>query len=164
MKPAQVNKLYAKLTPHEQAVLAFEAAVRLDGNEVDAILEQVERKTYITVYADYQRWAYGLMALVGQYGIEYWKNRALMLVACEIADDDNQQTEQTANQFFTRTIALELALIEVCKKTKVNVQAIRKMASCPPDDPEKYKFPEVDEELVKQYSDLLTMTLRFSTQ
>ncbi len=43
MKPAQVNKLYAKLTPHEQAALAVEAASRHDESAIDAILAHVER-------------------------------------------------------------------------------------------------------------------------
>ena len=40
MKPAQVNKLYSKLTPHEQAALVFEAAVNRDDDETKAITEQ----------------------------------------------------------------------------------------------------------------------------
>ncbi len=156
MKPAQVNKLYAKLTPQEQAVLAFEAAVRLDENEVDVILAQVERKTYVMLHADCQRRIYGLQAFAGQYGVEYWKNRALMLVACEMADKGNQQAEQTANQFFAKTIALELALIEVCKKIKVDVVTIKQMASCPIDEAKGYKLPEVDTEIVNQYVELFS--------
>ena len=46
MKPAQVNKLYSKLIPHEQAALVMEAAARLDESEADAIMEQVERKHF----------------------------------------------------------------------------------------------------------------------
>lgn len=154
MKPNQVNKLYSKLTPHEQAALAFEAAVRLNGNEVDAILEQVERKTYITLHADYHRRAYGLQFLVGQYGIEYWKNRALMILACDKFDKGEHQGEQIANQFFNKTVALELALIEVCKQIKVDVGTIKKMASCLPDEFKGYDLPEVDTELIKQYADM----------
>ncbi|MDP3332598.1 MAG: hypothetical protein Q8Q40_16445 [Methylococcaceae bacterium] len=156
MKPSQVNKLYSKLTPHEQAALAFEAAVRLNGNEVDAILEQVERKTYITLHADYHRRAYGLQFLAGQYGIEYWKNRALMLLACDKFDKGEQQGEQIANQFFNKTVALELALIEVCKQLGVDVEAIKKMAGCLPDEFKGYDLPEVDSELIKQYVDMFS--------
>ena len=155
MKPSQVNKLYAKLTPHEQAALAFEAAVRLDESEVNAILSHVERKTYVMPHADYQRRAYGLQALVGQYGIEYWKNRALMLAACEMADKGNHQAEQTANQFFAKTIALELALIKVCESIKVDVAAIKQMVSCPLDEAKGYELPKVGTEIVNQYVEML---------
>ncbi|MCK4842608.1 MAG: hypothetical protein KAT04_12125 [Methylococcales bacterium] len=48
-----INKLYAKLTPNEQATLFFEAAVRQDENEVDLILNSVERRTYSTPHIDY---------------------------------------------------------------------------------------------------------------
>ena len=70
MKPAQVNKLYAKLTPHEQAALVIEAASRLDESEVDAILEHVERKHYISAHTDYTQRIQALTVLIGQYGIE----------------------------------------------------------------------------------------------
>ncbi len=42
MKLAQVNKLYAKLTPLEQATPVIEAAAKHDESEADAIMEQVE--------------------------------------------------------------------------------------------------------------------------
>lgn len=156
MKPTQVNKLYSKLTPHEQAALVFEAVARQDEGEANSIMEQVERKHYLASHVDYSRRIQTLTALVGQYGIEYWKNRALMLVACEMAEDGSDKTDQTANQFFVKTIALELALIEVCKLIRVDVRAIKKMASCPPDEAKGFELPEVDSDLVKQYEEMLS--------
>jgi hypothetical protein len=154
MKPSQVNKLYAKLTPHEQAALAFEAAVRLDESELDAILGQVERKTYLTLHADYQRRAYGLMSLVGQYGIEYWKIRTLMLLACECVDQGNQQVDNTALRFLAKCVALESAIVEVCKLAKVDIKAIKIMAGCPGDDVKPEALQQADAELVRQYTDM----------
>lgn len=95
MKPVQVNKLYGKLTPREQAALVFEASVRLDESEVDAILENVERKTYRSLHWDYIRRSYGLQSLVSQYGIDYWKNRALMLMAYNLAEERATQKPKT---------------------------------------------------------------------
>jgi predicted secreted protein len=154
MKPSQVNKLYAKLTPHEQAALVLEAAARLDENEADAIMEQVERKHYIATHADYTRRIHALTALVGQYGIEYWKIRTLMLLACENADQGNQQVDKTALRFLAKCVALESAIVEVCKLAKVDIKAIKKMAGCPDDDVQSEALQKADVELVKQYTDM----------
>lgn len=154
MNANQVNKLYTKLTPQEQAGLVFEAAVNRDESQVDAILNRVERKTYIAVHADYARRIHELMTLVGQYGIEYWKNRTLMLLACEQAEKGVLGAEENANKFFTKTVALEIAMINVCKSYKVDVAAIKNMASCPVHEAEDFDFPEVDAQLVQQYTEL----------
>ena len=50
MKAEQVNKLYSKLTPHELAVLAFEALSRLDTNEIEIIAGSIPRETYRCVH------------------------------------------------------------------------------------------------------------------
>jgi hypothetical protein len=149
MTPKQVNKLYAKLTPHEQAALVIEAAARLDESEADAIMWQVERKHYVATHADYTRRIHALTALIGQYGIEYWKNRALMLIAVDYAEQGSQNAEAQALQFLAKAVALESAIVEVCKGLKVDVAAIKKMAGCPDETPEL--STPVDAELVKQY-------------
>jgi hypothetical protein len=149
MKPAQVNKLYSKLTPHEQAALVIEAAARLDESEADAIMEQVERKHYLATHADYTRRIHALTALIGQYGIEYWKTRTLMLIACEYAEQ-GQQAEAPALRFLAKCMALESAIVEVCKRLKVDVLAIKKMAGCPDNETPEFLTP-IDEELVRQY-------------
>lgn len=151
MKPSQVNKLYSKLTPHEQAALVIEAAARLDESEADAIMEQVERKHYIATHADYTRRIHALTALVGQYGIEYWKTRALMLAACEYADQGNQQADEAALQFLAKAVALESAIVEVCKRLKVDVKAIKKMAGCPDEDVKPRELEKANKRLVEQY-------------
>ena len=152
MKPAQVNKLYAKLTPHEQAALVIEAAARLDESEADAIMAQVERKHYLNCHADYTRRIHALTALIGQYGIEYWKNRTLMLIACDYAEQGNQQAEAPALQFLAKCVALEAAIVEVCKLAKVDIKAIKSMAGCPDDDVKREELEKADAELVKQYT------------
>ena len=154
MKPEQVNKLYAKLKPEEQAALVFEAAARLDSNEVDAILEYVERKTYLTVHSNYHRRALGLQWLSGQYGIDYWKNRALMLIACNKADDGDDHSANLALRFLAKVVALEIALAETCKLLKVDRAAIKKMVGCPDGDALPNELPQVDAELVRQYTEI----------
>jgi hypothetical protein len=151
MKPAQVNKLYSKLTPHEQAALVIEAVARLDGSEADAIMEQVERKHYRSIHADYTRRIHALTALIGQYGIEYWKNRALMLLAVTYAEDGHEAAETSAMLFLAKVVALEAALIEVCNQLRVDVMAIKKMVGCLDEDAKPEKLQNADTELVKQY-------------
>ena len=73
MKPQQINKLYSNLTPHEQANLAFSAAMRQDETEVDLILSAVKRRTYITPHVDYHTRTHGLVQLSGIFGVAYWK-------------------------------------------------------------------------------------------
>ena len=46
MKQQQINKLYSKRTPNEQANLAFEAAMRKDEKDVDLILNSTELPEY----------------------------------------------------------------------------------------------------------------------
>jgi chromosome condensin MukBEF ATPase and DNA-binding subunit MukB len=154
MKPSQVNKLYSKLTPHEQAALVIEAAARLDENEADAIMAQVERKHYISTHADYTRRIHALTSLIGQYGIKYWQIRTLMLLACEYADQDNQQAEATALQFLAKAVALEAAMVEVCKRLKVDIKAIKKMAGCPDEDVKPEELEKANKKLVEQYTDM----------
>ncbi|MCQ8130152.1 hypothetical protein [Methylomonas rivi] len=156
MRPSQVNKLYAKLTPHEQAALVIEAASRFDESEADAIMEQVERKHYIATHADYTRRIHALTALVGQYGIEYWKNRTLMLLACEHADLGNHDAEAPALRFLAKVLALESAIVEVCNRLKVDVLAIKKMAGCPYNDVKPEELKKADVELVQQYTDMFS--------
>lgn len=156
MKSNQVNKLYAKLTPHEQAGLVMEAAARLDENTADAILAQVERRHYIATHADYTRRIHALTALTGQYGIEYWKIRALMLLSVSKAEDGHTEVEPSALQFLAKAVALESAIIEICKQLKVDVAAIKSMASCPDADAEPKDLPDVDKVQYGQYMELFS--------
>ncbi|MGZ8184696.1 MAG: hypothetical protein ACXWT1_22370, partial [Methylobacter sp.] len=139
-----------------QAALVFEAAVRLDESDVDAILENVERKSYISLHWDFIRSSHGLQALVSQYGIDYWKNRALMLMACNQAEEDNTEAESNVMRFFAKIVAMESALFEICNLLKIDIAAIKKMAGCPDDDAKASELPKADEELVKQYTELFT--------
>lgn len=154
MKPDKVNKLYSKLTPQEQAALVIEAASRQDESTVDAVLEHVERKHYLTAHADYTQQINALQWLICIYGTEYWKNRALMLMACTQVDEGNQEAEEAVNRFFAKTIALEHALIDACRRFKVDIAAIKAMASCVPNEAEGHPLPKADARLVEQYREI----------
>ena len=98
MKQQQVNKLYSKLTPHEQAALMFEAALRKDENEVDLILDSVERRTYSTPHIEYQQRIMGIGNLSGCYGIIYWKTLCQLSSLMALSLDDDSY-DVTARQF-----------------------------------------------------------------
>jgi hypothetical protein len=156
MKPEQVNKLYSKLQPIEQATLVLEAAAKLDWDTVDAIIEKVERLTYRTYHDDYSRRILGLQLLAANYGIEYWKIRALMLLSNNYARAGYIVAEVPAIKFLAKAVALESAIVEICTQFKVDVSAIRDIAGCFGNEALPKQLPPVDESLVRQYTHLLT--------
>ena len=59
------------------------------------------------------------------YGIEYWKIRTLMHLACDHVDQGNQEAEAPALRFLAKYVALEAAIVEVCKLAKVDLRQSR---------------------------------------
>lgn len=159
MKPEQINKLYSKLQPIEQATLVIEAAAKKDWGTVDAIIEKVERVVYRDYHNDYTRRLLGLQLLAANYGIEYWKTRALMLLSKDYAEAGYVEAELPATKFLAKAVALETAIVEICTQLKVDVTAMREMAGCIGNDALPKQLPEVDVELVKEYSDMFTAFL-----
>lgn len=148
MTPKQVNKLYAELTPEEQASLAFDAASRLDESEYDAILANIPKKTYTMPHFGFHHQTMKLSFLVMQYGIEYWRLRALMLYGMLYED---LGLDEMIELYIRRLVAVETALETVCHKFKINPNTIRKMAHCPNiNDTRNYIG---DPELVAFYTD-----------
>lgn len=160
MKPAQVNKLYSKLTPEQQAALVIEYAAKKDFDTVDEIISHVERKTYSDYHADYMRRSHGLLLLAGNYGIEYWKNRALMLYAlwCMKGKESKvaAEFEETIDKYFDKATALESALIEICQRLGIDMLAIKEIAGVSQKDILTKAGRAEDAELVKQYIDEFT--------
>ena len=159
MKPSQVNKLYAKLTPHEQAALSFEAAVRRDEAEFDAIIGSVPREIYQCVHNDYQERVMGLFALVGDYGISYWKARTALLMACNLSrKGESKDCPEILLRLLAKIASMDAALTDVCQTFKVNVEAIKKLAEC---DNQPTFSQYIDAELIQQYTELLTSAVNF---
>ena len=153
MRAAQVNKLYSKLTPHEQADLSFEAAARLDEAEINDIVDSVEKHTYRCLHADYRQRATGLFMLALFYGAQYWKNRALMMMALNLSSDDDINSVQLAVRFLAKLASMDAALIDVCRRIKVDVDSVKTMADCR-DEPAFNDYAEA--ELVGQYTEQFT--------
>lgn len=157
MKPLQINKLYSHLTPHEQANLAFTAAIRHDETEVELILNAVEKKTYITAHADYHNRIHGLVQLSGVFGTAYWKT--FFKLSTANLSKTGEAFDKVAQKHINEFIALNTALNRVCKLLQINSEAIRTFAECKGINPtfEGLPFKGIaNEDLLKQYTVLFT--------
>ena len=141
MKPAQVNKLYRKLTPHEQAALVFEATVRRDDDEMKAITANVPMQTYSNFHRDFTHRAIGFLLLTGFYGTIYFQTKALILACNEPA------------KYLARLASMDAALVSVCERFKVSVEAIKTQALCL-NDPVFSEYAQAD--LIDQFTELFT--------
>ena len=161
MKQQQINKLYNKLTPHEQASLTFEAAMRKDENEVDLILNSVERRTYITLHKEYHARSSGLVQLSGIYGIFYWKTLcqlgALFGLYANSKDDKFSRAIQLyEDEIYSMNVALEV----VCKELKIASDVIKIYAECEATQP---KFDgQPNDKLIEQYTELFSKSARLN--
>ena len=153
-KAAKVDKLYSKLTPEELAGLAFEANVRGDDAEHEAILASVGNRT--TICRD-QRFSLTLNAYIDLgmfYGMTYWKNRAYLTYAepLHAATGDNK-AKALRDHLLDSVIAMDVALHAICAKVNIDVLAVKKMALCV----DEASFSESDKpEIVKEYYGLFT--------
>ena len=152
MKPSQIDKLYSRLTPKEQACMVLEAAANSDEAQVDAVIASVERKQYYGLHADYTTHMQKLIAVVGIYGTEYWKNRALMLAACNLLDETSDpDVIDAANRLYEKAIALDVAVVIVCKQLGVEIQSIRSIIGAIPIEMHAHELHEYDQEVVDNY-------------
>jgi len=147
MKPEQVNKLYNKLTPQEQAALCFDAAIRQDKNELDSIVASVEQQTYKSLDYRYRKRVMGLYMLGLFYGGMYWKTRTLMTAAAFVQD-----YRQEAHLFLNNLSSMDVALIAVCEQIKVDITAVKKLAGC---DGEPSFSQWAEPEQVAEYIEML---------
>jgi hypothetical protein len=145
MKLAQVNKLYDKLTPTEQANLSFEALTRHDDAELAAILDAVPLQTYQQPHFDYRSRSYGLLMVSLVYGSMYWKAKALILA--------NQKPDENA----VFLAAIDVALKNACIQLNIDIDAIRTLAQCKR-QPLMTECPKP--ELVAEYTEIFTSMAR----
>ena len=141
MKTAQINKLYSKLTPHEQAALVFEATVRRDNVEAEAIKASVPIQNFSHFHRDFTHRAIGFLLLTGFYGTIYFQTKALILACNEPA------------QYLARLASMDTALVNVCDRFKVSVNAIKTQALCL-NEPVFSEYAQAD--LIDQFTELFT--------
>jgi len=154
MKTAQLDKLYSKLTPYEQAGLFFEAAVRQDNAELEVIVNSLERRPYRALRPEFTKRKEGLFMLAWTYGIEYWRNREMMIRAIAVYHKTGSEAALYVGlNAADELTGMEAALVDVCKRTSINIDAVKTVAQCKDEiifDNEEFVNPEI----VKQYTEL----------
>lgn len=152
MKAAQVDKLYTKLTPVEQAALAFEAIARNDDAELAVIVGSVERLAYRCTHWAFRQRGWCLLDLAKYYGLIYWKTRTYMEVEHSLAKQNNDpEIQATAFGLLERLLAMDVALANVCGKMNIDVMTVKKLALC---EDEAAFSDNGNPELVKEYTEL----------
>lgn len=131
MTPSRVDKLYSKLTPHEQASLAFESLANRKKDETDLIIGSVAQHTYQCPHFDFRRRLTDLINLSLYYGLIYWQTRnswSMAYYQSKVKVDAAAQ--ETAFDVEDRLLAMETALAKVCAELKIDVIAVKKIARC----------------------------------
>lgn len=123
MKLAQTEKLYSKLSPIEQGNLSFEAIVRRDYTELDAISSAVNRFNYTMADITFCHRTRALTNLAFTFGLSYWKNSTRLLQSGKLGN------QKASLFYFDEIAAMDAALIAVCKQLNVEVNAVRTLAS-----------------------------------
>lgn len=141
MKLDQLKKTYSQLTQRELALLAFDATVRNDDKELSAITNCMpKRHCTVNIGADFNLHFRSLFNLSYIYGLIYWKTLASGLLW--VANNE---------KYFAELVALDAALVTVCKQMNINIESVRTMALCknaPIED------EEVNQELLDVYTDM----------
>lgn len=154
MKTAQLDKLYSKLTAYEQANLFFEAAVRQDNAELDAIVNSLERRSYRAFSPEFKNRQEGLFMLAWTYGIGYWKNREMLIRAVTVYKKTGSEAALGLGlDAADELTSMEAALADVCKRINIDIDAVKTVAQCKDEiifDDEELANPET----VKQYTEL----------
>lgn len=148
MKPDQVDKLYSKLTPHEQAALFFEAEVRRDHPESEIINDSVPMQSIQRKHNDYCDRVQGFWYLAGFYGITYWRTRELRSIA--LMQTSAVEYEKYYPVFCARLGSLDAALIDVCGRLNVDIESVKTLAMAD-DEPSFAKYAQAD--LVDEYTE-----------
>jgi len=152
MKVAQVNKLYKQLMPTEQADLAIDAILRHDDNELGLIVAGVQHNTYDCLHHDYTNRLQGFERVAAYYGVQHWKLKGLVALGLYRFPNHDEIIQSTL-KVLARLSALEQALIRFCKAERINIEWVKKQASCNISD-EAFSLPvcTVDiDELIDEY-------------
>lgn len=147
MRLSDTDKLYKKLTPTQAATMAFEANVRHDDREMQAIADGQPQLHFVGASEAYRKRVMGLMDLSLFYGTVYWQLRARIMQA-GYSGSDNEKTKA-----LTWMGSVEKALIETCSQLGVDIVAIKSLGF----NDAEYSFVEfADVDLTAKYIDIFT--------
>lgn len=148
MRLSDTNKLYQKLTPTQAANLAFEANVRRDDKELNAITDSQPKLHFVGASEAYRQRVMGLMNFALFYGTIYWQVRARMMQVAH-SGSDSEKTET-----LTRMGSIEQALIDTCTQLGVDIEAIKSLGF---NDAEPSFAEFADLALTAEYTDVFML-------
>jgi hypothetical protein len=156
-KPS-IHNLYQKLLPEELAGLAFEASMRKDNDEYDAILASVDKQPYICLNQRFVKHNNGLMDLALFYGMTYWRTRTYLMSADSLQNaQGNTLTENLINHFVDSLRAMDVALQWICAEHGIDVISVKKLSFCD----SEYIFEKSEESgLVAEYIDIFNRLIK----
>jgi mannose/fructose/N-acetylgalactosamine-specific phosphotransferase system component IID len=145
MRLSDTDKLYKKLSPTQAANMAFEASVRQDDREREAIMDIQPQFHFVGASEAYRRRVGGLVNLAFVYGTVYWRTRTWMLQV-GYSGGNNAVTKA-----ITKMGSVEQALIETCRQLGVDIVAIKSLGFCNVE----YSFVEyADVVLTAEYTEI----------
>ena len=124
MRLSDTDKLYKKLSPTQAATMAFEANVRRDDREMDAIIDCQPQLYFVAASNAFRSRSMGLFNLALLYGTIYWQARA-WVIQTSYSWDDSATTKA-----LTKLGSVEQALIETCGQLGVDIAAVKNLSSC----------------------------------
>jgi len=140
MKRDPIAKMYDKLTPKQQAALAFNHLLTGNEAETDKVVGAVRYKNYSCKDADFEEPFDSYRTMVLVWVIEYWQLYAQQLEALVRlnlhtrrkdwikADQAHEQLERQSRCLS----AINRALQGVCEARGIDAAAVRVMAGCRP--------------------------------
>ena len=129
-----ITKLYKQLTPKELGNLAVDAIISKDFKGAELIKNSVERKTYECNDMEYQSRLNGIVQLGLFYGVEWWKNQALLTAGLWLTNqtepDTNIQNHDddaiaAIKELQARLASLELAINQICEQSQIDINAVK---------------------------------------
>lgn len=138
MKRDPITKMYDKLTPKQQAALAFNHLLTGNEAETDKVVGAVRYKNYNCKDADFEEPFDSYRTMVLVWTIEYWQIYAQKLEALVRLNSHTRRKEwlkadhahEQLDQLDSYLSAIDRSLQAVCEIQGINADAVRAMAGC----------------------------------
>lgn len=143
MKQDRIAKLYAGLTNKELAALTFRHLTNANAPEVARVAAAVPRKHYRGPDAEFQQLLDGTFNMAAYWAIQYWKMQTHRLAAhCTVLMAQREESREAVaaaldeyQRCESRLLALDGALLAICKTHGIDPDAVRKLAGAEACDP-----------------------------
>lgn len=138
MKRDPIAKMYDKLTPKQQAALAFNHLLTGNEAETDKVVDAVRYKNYSCKDSDFEEPFDSYRTMVLVWTIEYWQLYAQQLEALVRLNLHTRrkdwiradQTHEQLERLGSCLSAIDCALRSVCDAQGIDADAVRVMAGC----------------------------------